>query len=354
MSNVKVFYGVCALLLSVVLLFVSIDRLWGSVMIILSQILIVASIILLIKGLIENRKNARAEQKALENSAIHQFGDDELNKKLKSLKNKVNLCWILLAVLIVLIFVQMSMEIATLPTMLLNILACPAVLILQGSIRKKMKNFVSGNILQKILEEHFSNVEHKPASSLAEHLIKDSNMGLPYYQQYSGGDYVKANYRGLDFSMSDIHLQKKVTKRNEEDKDETYYETVFRGQMILCKTGKELPAEVRLYPSYRGDGSSLQSSNLDFNKVFHVESDAPDKAFDVLTPVMVKKILDLSGKLACPLHIRFDRDGQVRVALHNDKDNFEVGRGKKMDAAIMRRRFTEEVERITSVLDILL
>ncbi len=353
MKNPNVFYGTCALLLSFGLLVISIDQLWSSFMILLSVAAMIASVLLILKGWRQNIRDAKVEQKALEASALHRSGDDELNRQIKGIKQKINFCWILMLVLLILLIAQAALEIGSFPLIIVNLLAFPLILILQGSFRGKLKKFVSGNILQSVLEEFFTNVEHSPKSYISEDLVRSSAVELPSFDRYSGDDYVKGTYKGLEFSMSDIILEREEIRRNEEEeKDESFYEVVFRGQMLICRLGRELPADVRIYPNYHGNSKGIQSPDPNFNKGFHIESKQPDRVFEVLTPGLMEKILGLVTGLGCPIHMRFEQSGRVRIALHSNRDFFEVGRGKQLDAAIMRRKFTQEAEQIICVLEI--
>ncbi len=352
MSNPYVWWGVACMLMG--LCAGAAAQEYDSILLVLVGVaLLITSVVLTVKGIGQNIRQARAHQQALEESALHRSGDEDINAQIKRLKGRIKACWILFAALMLLLIAQLAAEIDSAILIIANLTALVTLLFVQGVIRRKLESYVSDTVLQQVLEGVFTNVTHIPGHRIPENVLRESNMGLPYFERSDGEDYIKAAYKGISFEMCDINLKKETTTTDADGKVTSGYESVFRGIMLQCDLGRMLPAQLRIWSDYGLDSGGVQTGNAAFDRIFHVESDDPIYLSRMLTPWLQAQLLQRKSGPWGSTHMRFERSGQVWIAIRTGGDFFELGRGKQLDAAIIRRRFTQETAFVTDVLDIL-
>ncbi len=351
MNNPKVFYGFCGAFVGCLLAVVGIEKFDSTLLLMVGGAMILTGAVLMALGGLENLREAKEKHRVLEASAMNRFGDEDLNHRIKKQRRKITFCWIAMGGAFVLLCVLASMELATGPVIIGTFAAMFGLFLLQAEFGKGLKNCVSDDILQQVLDAYFTEVEYDVEGRIGEEWIRNSDMWLPEFEASSGDDLIKAKYNGLGFELSDINLKRWVKHWDEDGKENHSWESVFRGFMLMCKLNAELPADVRLCPSYRIGIGGVFRTDMKFDKKFHVEADDEPAAAWILTPAVTEK---LEAMKKPGVHMHLERNGQVRVAISTGKDAFEVGVGKQLDAGMMRRRFHEELECVLETLDVLL
>lgn len=219
---------------------------------------------------------------------------------------------------------------------------------------KAMKEITSSRIVQEALEEVFDHVDYQPFSHLSSSCVYSADLGFRF-DEVSGSDYVKAEYKGLPIEMSDLQLETVDTIRDEEtNTDREVRNTVFHGMWLVCDFGKELSANLQIRE--RGTWSKLlgrggiQLENQAFNRRFLVTSENEHEAFYILTPHMMEYILGMVDKANGSTSLSFIREGKMHVAIASGRDAFEVGKGR-VNAAELRRKFVGEIRYVTDLID---
>ena len=75
----------------------------------------------------------------------------------------------------------------------------------------KIKNTISDDIVNGIVNEVLDNATYAAPYRLSDEIIVSSHMVLPHpYDKISGSDFINGEYKGLLLKMSDIHLTRRV------------------------------------------------------------------------------------------------------------------------------------------------
>ena len=105
--------------------------------------------------------------------------------------------------------------------------------------------------------------------------------------------------------------------------------------------------------------SNVKIDNEQFGSRFCVRADDPQEAYKVLTPQMMEAISAAADKSGGMIYMSFLPDGKVHVGIQTGHNLFEVGKyydldvGKWYDAEGLRQKFSEELRRLTDIIDTL-
>ena len=218
----------------------------------------------------------------------------------------------------------------------------------------KIKNTISGDIVNGIVNEVLDNAIYAASYRLSDEIIVSSHMVLPQpYDKISGSDFINGEYKGLLLKMSDIDLTRRVSTGDDEETDER----VFDGQWLMCDFGKALSGEVHVSQITKSMPDSvkrqrIRMENEQFNEKFVVTADDPEEAFYVLTPHMMEYILSLEKKNKGIIYMSFLRDGKFHIAVNSGEDFFELGK-KEPDYETLRQIFLDQLRWYTDIIDVL-
>lgn len=218
----------------------------------------------------------------------------------------------------------------------------------------KIKNTISGDIVNGIVNEVLDNAIYAAPYRLSDEIIVSSHMVLPQpYDKISGSDFINGEYKGLLLKMSDIDLTRRVSTGDDDETDER----VFDGQWLMCDFGKALSGEVHVSQITKSMPDSvkrqrIRMENEQFNEKFVVTADDPEEAFYVLTPHMMEYILSLEKKNKGIIYMSFLRDGKFHIAVNSGEDFFELGK-KEPDYETLRQIFLDQLRWYTDIIDVL-
>ncbi len=223
-----------------------------------------------------------------------------------------------------------------------------------GHYEKELKAYVSDNITRQALAEVFEIADYQPFGSISYEKVRGSDMGISGFNCTGGSDYLKGKYKGLPIELCDMSLIRRIYVEDENGHREERDETIFQGLWMICDFGKELSADLWLWERKNRDkilgGKGIRTENDQFNRQFQVESEIPEEAFYILTPHMMEYILEMDRKARGETHMRFERSGQVQIAIRKEEDSFEAG-GISKNATQLRKKFIQEIRYITDLID---
>jgi hypothetical protein len=279
---------------------------------------------------------------------VSRLSDGELESRLRSAR----------LISLLFLFAIPALVVAGLATVLLPpvTIACGIAAVicffLSFSFRNKMKRLVSANIISGALSEVFEDCRYSHASHLPSTDI-GAAMLIPKWDEISGSDLVAGKYRGKNVRFSDVKLVD-VRERiiiNGRNRDKRV--TVFKGQWLVCELGRELPAPVRLSEKAFGlfnGKSDVETENSAFNNKFRILTSDPHTAFYILTPHFMDFILAADARADARVFLSFN-SAQVHIALHNNKDSFELKGKKTGDIPALRTAIKKDVQYLLNILD---
>lgn len=147
-----------------------------------------------------------------------------------------------------------------------------------------------------------------------------------------GGAYhIRASYRGMPVELCDLNRwMAALTDGSEKRLKSRTERKYFDGQWLIADLGTEFPCDVRIVPSTRELRKQLRKKKLRiedeaFDDQFVVTADDPGKAFQVLTPWRMKRILQAAKEADRQLSFAFLRDGTLHIAANSAMPFFGAG-----------------------------
>ena len=262
--------------------------------------------------------------------------EEELNRELKGNKTTAAVCRLIGKIVAVLAFICVVTG-QILLAILLIILAC-----VLGSVKDKkdtvLKKQIGENLVKEALQEVLEDVIYEPFGKIGITQIQGSGVMIPLdYNCAEGNDHIKAVYKDLNMEFSDIILCQDENIYNEEMQVwENKKREVFKGQWLICDLGRELSAQVSLFP------------RTGFQRL--IRTDNGEKVFHILTPHMIEYILSAAEISGGKLYMSFLKEGKLHIAVESDCDFFEAGKGS-IDADRLREKFTTQIRWFTDMID---
>lgn len=218
---------------------------------------------------------------------------------------------------------------------------------------KKAKTMLTENVTKGVLSSVFGDeYEYNPWGT-----INPGNMMFPFdYNNQQGSDHIRAVYHGVNVELGDIELLMVVEDEDENGNKMTSAETRFKGQWLICDSGKESAGNVFVSEYSKKDRKKMKGNvtmdNAQFNSRFCVKADNPQDAFYILTPHMMEYITEMADKGGGTVYVSFLHDGKVNVAIHTKKNLFEFGKSS-VDIRKLTDQFTSELKWYTDLIDAL-
>ena len=222
-------------------------------------------------------------------------------------------------------------------------------------LRKEAKMLVGHNIVGGILTDVFEAVEYAPTGFIDEAQIRNAALIDRGWNSCTGSDHIKAVYKGVRFTLSDIRL---VWRKHDADGSQSR-RTVFKGQWLIFELNRSLEAPLYIRERrsrFGGRKSNIETANAVFDGVFQVLADDQQAARRILTPRLTECLVDLSARRGTRICMCF-KDNEVDIALCSGRDLFEPNVRKLiggMQVEEMREQMRQEALGIAAVMDELL
>ena len=130
---------------------------------------------------------------------------------------------------------------------------------------------------------------------------------------------------------------------------------IFKGPWLICDFGKKPECVVHVFARSHytfWQKGNVKIDNEQFCSRFGVNAKDPREAYKILTPQMMESILTVADKCGGKdVFISFLPDGKMHVGIDTGRNLFDVR--KCYDAEGMRRKFSEELRRLTDIIDTL-
>jgi len=286
------------------------------------------------------------------NNTAPRLTDAELSRKLDPLKAKSKMFTVFAAICFGITVLSIVLEHFTDPSLLLILspiigtILCCACLHMMSKYTKKKKRLISANVVHDMLASAFELSIYDPDRHVGEYWVQKSQ--LKGWDNMQGSDFIRAKYRGIDFTFSDVTLTAKRGK---------YTATIFSGQWLIVDMGKTIGVPVVVSELARKDilrdtRSKVQMENVAFSRQFTVLTEDPLIAFYVLTPHFMEFIMSSRSLAKGKKHLCF-ADTNAHVAINTRSDSFEPCKNVT-DIPVLRGRIQDEIDFIKSVIDELL
>lgn len=207
-------------------------------------------------------------------------------------------------------------------------------------------------VVKPALEEFLSDLDYRPTESIPYPDILASRL-FPAHTECSGNDLIKAKYRDLSFTQSNVMmLDEREVMGDPENGGVTTTEkvVVFSGTLMMMDFDafSDEPVAVRRRSGKPGKNDILTESDA-FNKLFRIDAKDAVSALRILTPPVLEGFINASEKLKCPLEAAF-RNDKLYITLANG-DTLEANETGTRTINEQRERIKTEMQDILSVVD---
>lgn len=207
-------------------------------------------------------------------------------------------------------------------------------------------------VVKPALEEFLRDLDYRPTESIPYPDILASRL-FPAHTECSGNDLIKAKYRDLSFTQSNVTmLDEREVMGDPENGGATTTEkvVVFSGTLMMMDFDafSDEPVAVRRRSGRPGKNDILTESDA-FNKLFRIDAKDAVSALRILTPPVLEGFINASEKLKCPLEAAF-RNDKLYITLANG-DTLEANETGTRTINEQRERIRTEMQDILSVVD---
>ena len=177
-------------------------------------------------------------------------------------------------------------------------------------------NFISSykqQVMPILLESIGPGFYYNPAGSIDEDEFKASGL-YRRPDRFKGQDYVAGQLDKTAFRFSLVHAEEEVeTTSTDSDGNtttETRYDTIFRGLIFSADFNKHFTGHTRVQAGGTGFLSGLRSGLVkledpDFSKSFTVTSNDQVEARYILSPALMRRLLDLRNRFDTKVQAAF-------------------------------------------------
>jgi len=201
--------------------------------------------------------------------------------------------------------------------------------------------------LFEVLSSNFDNVSYTGGRGASREEVKQSEL-LPRSDRFYSNDLINATYNGIDFMMSDIHLQE--VHRNGKN---TTVRTIFKGPFMKFTFNKDFVGKLQVrergFVSWFSKYEKMKMESIAFNKTFTTYSTDDHTAFYILTPHLMEQLIELERERRGVFYFSFI-NGEMFIALDNRSDSFELPVFSKVDESL-GDRFQSEFQIIKDIID---
>lgn len=207
-------------------------------------------------------------------------------------------------------------------------------------------------VVKPALEEFLTDLDYRPTESIPYPDILASRL-FPAHTECSGNDLIKAKYRDLSFTQSNVTmLDEREVMGDPENGGVTTTEkvVVFSGTLMMMDFDafSDEPVAVRRRSGKPGKNDILTESDA-FNKLFRIDAKDAVSALRILTPPVLEGFINASEKLKCPLEAAF-RNDKLYITLANG-DTLKANETGTRTINEQRERIKTEMQDILSVVD---
>lgn len=270
-----------------------------------------------------------------------------LDKERKQVDHRVLIIGIIALILIIAIRQLFHGEGRGFFQILMIIIAFIAISIVSKKYRQDFKN----RIIQKITVFVDENLVYSPEGFVSKDEFANSGIFQKYCNRYSGEDHFSGKIGKTAGEFSEV-VAKNVTSSGTGSKRKEHQHLIFKGIFFVADFNKDFKGHTIVLPDTAERmlgkfGQSLQSMSSrgelvkledpEFEKEFCVYSDDQVEARYILSPSLMKRIVDFKRKWNTKVYLSF-RHSKVYIAIKTNKNLFET----RLFKSIVDYSFMEE------------
>lgn len=215
---------------------------------------------------------------------------------------------------------------------------------------KEYKRLFKGTFVVDILSNHFNQVVYEWEKGYSKEQVKSFGLSR-LANKFNSEDYLRGEYKGIHFSMSDVSIEDASTRNTT---------TIFHGRMLSFDFPKYTNFNLQIYSNNFKYASKdftknkLQTVSLEsafFNRTFTTKAVNTHEAFYVLTPPFMKRLQNLKEKYeTVVINIA---NGHIYIGLEGCSDTFDYPIDSKLEYQEAKALVEKDIQDIMDVIDTL-
>lgn len=195
------------------------------------------------------------------------------------------------------------------------------------------------NLVSRVIGFFGRDFEYNPGDMIPEGRFTEARIFDQHIDRYNGEDYINGTAGKTRFECSEVHAEYKTTSTDSKGRSHTEWHTIFKGLFFIADFNKNFNGLTLVLPdvaqrSLGWIGQKLQEWNIsrpgqlvkledaDFEKLFVVYSTDQIEARYILSPALMRRLVDYRQQLGGDVHVSFQH-GNVFVAVNPRRDLFE-------------------------------
>lgn len=234
---------------------------------------------------------------------------------------------------------------------------------IQGDFPLRFKRTVVDRLV-KFLDP---TLHYEATDCIGQHEFQASRLFLRGIDRYKGEDCVTGTLEKTAIRFSEVHAEYKTTSRDSKGKTKTEWHTIFKGLFFVADFNKDFRGVTVVVPDTaekvfgKWFGQALQGMNMargglvkledpDFEKQFAVHADDQVEARYILSPALMRRLLDFRAKTGSDVYVSF-ANSRVYVALPLQKNLFEPRIMKSLVDVQMVEEFFADLVLATGIVE---
>jgi hypothetical protein len=187
-------------------------------------------------------------------------------------------------------------------------------------------------LIHELLHEKFDETTYQHQGSIPIERINETKM-IRKPDRFHGEDYIKGEYKGITFEVSDVHLEERVTSSNGKTTT-TSYQTYFRGRWYIFTLKKLFRETLKItegpaYSVHKKDLEKVETESIEFNQKFSVYASSNNFGFYIITPTMIEKFLNIEKKQRGSV-LFYLKNNELHIGINDKKDYLELSIKKEV------------------------
>ena len=283
----------------------------------------------------------------------------ELLKKIEPLENKRKglfdqykrnmLIGVILAILILGLFI-LTLEQGLF--FVLFLLLVPIFFFMKAqSFANKFKTTIKNELVHIVLEDKFEDVYYDRHQMIPQSVIDQTGL-VKRPDRFSGEDYIRGTYKGVQFEVSDVTLRERQEHVDSKGNRTVTYPVYFKGRWYIYKFPKNFKGSLKVCERHPRDTRGLEkveTESMVFNKKFRLFASDKQYAFYHLTPIMMEKLLELEKLHRGSIYFYYSGN-ELHIGVNDSQDYMEIAFRKTIDENAMKA-FEGDVDLIPAIIN---
>lgn len=221
---------------------------------------------------------------------------------------------------------------------------------------EKFRSHFKKNVIGPVIQYVSSDLSYTPDGTISKSDFESSGLFEEEVASYKGEDLVEGQVDHTHIRFSEVHAQYVTTSSN--SRTRTSWHTLFKGQFFVADFNNQFQGRTVVLPDYAEKYFGSLGQKLDskifrrddlvrledpvFEKEFRVYTTDPDEAREILSPALMRRILEIKQRLKVPVHLGFV-NSNLYMAISIKKNMFEPRIMRSILDFEMMREYLEDV-----------